>query len=365
MSMQKRKLNIFSLSFLDAITCGFGAVILFYMIIQGSVGRRSGDMTFILRAEVDKLEIEVLEGHKNLVELRNSKEIIEDDVVKASGLSRRVLKDLTVVDEELATFQKDTLAQQEHNNQLKTDLKSLQEGNKRLSAMAPTDDTPGAEVRTFVGDGDRQYLTGLRLGGQRTLILLDASASMLGTRVVNIIRRRNLEPAQRIRARKWRQAVDTVDWILTQLPRESEVQVWSFNTSAQPASRVGGPAWVSAGDRDGLANLMTEVQRLVPENGTNLEAAFAAISSISPRPDNLILLTDGLPTQGTKASSRATINGKQRLKLFNEAVKSLPRSLPVNTVLFPMEGDPGASAAFWQLAIGTDGSYLTPTRDWP
>ena len=137
--MQKRKLDIFSLSFLDAITCGFGAVILFYMIIQGSVGRRTGDMTFVLRAEVDKLEIEVLEGHKNLVELRNSNEIIESDVVKASGLSRRVLEDLTLVEEELATFQKDTLAQREHNNQLKTDLKSLDEGNKRLSAMAPTD----------------------------------------------------------------------------------------------------------------------------------------------------------------------------------------------------------------------------------
>ncbi len=363
--MARRRLDIFSLSFLDAITCGFGAVILFYMIIQGSVGRRAGEMTHDLRAEVDRLEIEVLEGHENLVELRNSKDAVERDIVTASGLSRRVLEDLTQMEEELATFQKDTLARREHLNQLKTDLKSLEEDNKRLSAATPTDDTPGADVRAFVGDGDRQYLTGLRLGDRRTVILLDASASMLGTRVVSIIRTRNLDPAQRVRARKWRQAVDTVDWLLTQLPRESEVQVWSFNTEARPVAADGAAAWVSAGDRTGLANLIAEVRKLVPEDGTNLEGAFAAMATISPRPDNLILLTDGLPTLGSKPSNRATVNGKQRAKLFDDAVKALPRNLPVNTVMFPMEGDPGAATAFWQLAIASKGSFLTPTRDWP
>ncbi|MEM1206049.1 MAG: VWA domain-containing protein, partial [Acidobacteriota bacterium] len=35
----------------------------------------------------------------------------------------------------------------------------------------------------FVGDGDRQYLTGLKLGGERTLVLVDASASMFSTDV--------------------------------------------------------------------------------------------------------------------------------------------------------------------------------------
>ena len=362
--MARRRLNVFSLSFLDAITCGFGAVILFYMIIQSSVGERSGEMTHDLRAEVDELEIEVLEGHKNLVELRNSSLETERDVLAAAGLSRRVLEDLIEVEEELATFSKDTLAKREHLNRLQTDLVSLEESNKRLSAMAPTDDTPGDEVRSFVGEGDRQYLTGLRLGGSRTLILLDASASMLGTRVVNIVRRRNLKPSERVRARKWRQAVDTVDWVLTQLPRSSEVQVWSFNTGARSLAPAVG-TWTSAGDRDGLANLMTEVRRLVPENGTNLEAAFAAAAGIRPAPDNLILLTDGLPTQGSKATKRATVTGRQRVRLYEEAVKVLPRGLPVNVILFPMEGDPRASAAFWQLAISTHGSYLTPTRDWP
>jgi hypothetical protein len=84
-----------------------------------------------------------------------------------------------------------------------------------------------------------------------------------------------------------------------------------------------------------------------------------------PRPDNILLLTDGLPTQGKNKPTKNTISGDERLKLFLQAIKGLPRSVPVNTILFPMEGDPMAAVSFWQLAIDTGGSFLTPTRDWP
>ena len=50
---------------------------------------------------------------------------------------------------------------------------------------APTaspQDAAGQQIRTFKGEGDRQYLTGLKLGGERTLILVDRSASMLSSR---------------------------------------------------------------------------------------------------------------------------------------------------------------------------------------
>ena len=37
-----------------------------------------------------------------------------------------------------------------------------------------------------------------------------------------------------------------------------------------------------------------------------------------PRPDNILLLTDGLPTQGEKKSSKNTISGDKRLKLADD-----------------------------------------------
>ena len=85
----RRRINVFSLSFLDAMTCGFGAVVLFFMIINASFGRKSGRLTGELQGEVNHLEDEVLEGYQNLVELRNSLLEIERENVLTAGLSRR------------------------------------------------------------------------------------------------------------------------------------------------------------------------------------------------------------------------------------------------------------------------------------
>jgi hypothetical protein len=43
----------------------------------------------------------------------------------------------------------------------------------------------------------------------------------------------------------------------------------------------------------------------------------------------------------------------------------LPKSIPVNIILMPMEGDPFAASEFWKLAMETQGSFLAPSRDWP
>ncbi len=54
-----------------------------------------------------------------------------------------------------------------------------------------------------MGEGDRQYLTELKMGGKHVLFLVDASASMLGRTYVNVIRYRNMEDSQKIKAPKW------------------------------------------------------------------------------------------------------------------------------------------------------------------
>ena len=55
----------------------------------------------------------------------------------------------------------------------------------------------------------------------------------------------------------------------------------------------------------------------------------------------------------------------QRLDHFNRAVRQLPNDLPINVILFAMEGDPAAAPAFWVLALRTGGSMLAPSEDWP
>ena len=72
-----------------------------------------------------------------------------------------------------------------------------------------------------------------QLGGKRVLILLDASASMLDETIVNVIRRRNLEPAQRRSAPKWRRALASSEWLIANLPPDSRFQLYRFNTEAE------------------------------------------------------------------------------------------------------------------------------------
>ncbi len=362
---RKRQTNIFSLSLLDCITCGFGALILFHMIVAARAGETFTDITDALQAEVTMREDEVLEGQENLVEARNSLREIERQRVITQGLSTRLLAMLREIEEELATYDRQNVASRAHINKLKADVRSLEEGAKRLSGGPPREEVPGRNVRSFVGDGDRQYLTGLKVGGERIFVLVDASASMLADDIVNAVRRRFLAPEIRMRADKWQQAVKAVDWLAAQLPPKAKYQMYAFDTRARPVVEGTDGVWLEVSDHAQLDKAIAVLRQTAPIGGTSLHHAFAAAKAMTPPPDNIVLLTDGLPTQGERAPRRKTISSKDRLRLLERSLDVLPRRVPVNVILYPMEGDPMASPAFWKVAMATRGSMMTPSSDWP
>ena len=364
--MQRRRFDIFSMSFLDTICCAFGAIVLLYMILNASSGRANDHRTAAARAEADRLENQVLDGYENLVVLTNALKSATTSEAQTQGLSARVLADLEASKEQLAEYNQTTLSRREHINQLKADLKSLEAGNRRLEAGSHSAGAPGTHVAGFKGEGDRQYLTGLKLRGQHTLILVDSSASMMDETLVNIIRLRNMDPARRRAAEKWRSTVATVEWLLSQLAGERQFQLYSFNTTAWPLLKDSAGKWLAASDANALSGALDALHQLVPQNGTSLDNAFAVVASLNPKPDSVILITDGLPTQGKEGPGRGkTIDSDGRLKLFSQAIKGYPTSVPMNVILLPMEGDPQAANAFWIEARRTHGSFLMPARDWP
>lgn len=363
--MARRKTEVFSLSFLDVIACGFGAVVLFYTILSAQAGVQRQQRNDDLQAEVNRLEEEVLEGYRNLVVLRNSLESA-DRAVPTEGLASRIIEETERLKQQLAESDKDTLSKREAIERLKQDLRSLEEGKRRLSAGTPSPGQPGARIKGFVGSGDRQYLTGLKVGGQHILVLVDVSASMMDESVVNVIRLRNMPEVRRMSADKWRRTVGTVDWITSQLPAKSQFQVYAFNTKARALVAGSEGKWLSAGDPNALNDAMTALRKTVPQEGTSLENALAVVTTLTPRPDNLILVTDGLPTQGASPPSlRRTIDGEGRLKHFERAIGRLPGGVPVNVILLPMEGDPLAPSAYWALTRRTKGFFMSPSKDWP
>src|ERR1044072_2808946 len=128
--MARRKTEIFSMSFLDCITCAFGSVVLVYVLINAQGGLRKMSQSKSQRAEVAQLEEQVLEGYQHLVQLRTSMLQTEDEKVKTEGLGPRVLTETERLKVELADSDKETLSRREAMEGLKADLKSLEEGGR-------------------------------------------------------------------------------------------------------------------------------------------------------------------------------------------------------------------------------------------
>jgi hypothetical protein len=186
----KREFNPISLSFLDVMSCGFGAVVLIFLILDHSTSVRNNVTNPDLLAEINLLNDEIDEGEINLVRIRNTLSDVDFDMVEAQGRARSIQEEINNFLEELAQLENTTLAREDSVEKLKADIQSLEEEMERLRAAQ--DSFSGNFIRPYVGDGNRQYLTGLILGGSRILVLVDVSASMLDNTIVNIIRRRNM-----------------------------------------------------------------------------------------------------------------------------------------------------------------------------
>lgn len=363
--MRRRKIEAFSLSFLDCICCAFGAVVLIYMVLAGTSGLTRIERNDELQAEVNKLEEEVLEGTRGLVVLRNTLDKTQSDSATAAARTRTLLEEIDSTRQEALRAGATSMAQRENINRLKADLQSLEQGTRRLQGGAVDRAPAGQQVRAFRGTGNRRYLTGINLKGKRVLFLVDRSVSMVDEDLVEILKLRNQPEGVRRTAPKWRQTLDIADWLTTQLPPGSQFQLYAFNTGAESVLKDQQGKWLDSADPRVLAQAVDSLRALAPVDGTSLLNAFAAIRTLSPLPDQVVLLTDGLPTQGADKPLRKFVNVNQRARLFDEAQRSLPAKVPVDVILLPMQGDLPAPHRFWTLARATGGNFLMPARDWP
>ncbi|MEO8307556.1 MAG: VWA domain-containing protein [Pseudomonadota bacterium] len=363
--MRRRKVEVFSLSFLDCICCGFGAVVLFYTIVAGQAGQQRLDHSNALQAEVNRTEEQVIEGARHLVVLRNTLEKTEIDTRKAAARTTTLLDEVSASRAEALRVGATSMAQRENINHLKADVRSLEEGTRKLQAGAITPAPAGPQVRAFRGTGNRKYLTGINLKGKRILVLIDRSVSMVDEDLVQILKLRNQSPAARRAAPKWRQTMDIADWLSTQFPAGSQFQMYGFNTAAKALVPDTDGKWLDTADPKMLAQAVDKLRGTDPADGTSLINAFAAIRTLTPLPDQVVLVTDGLPTQGTQKPLRKLISVGQRSRLFDEAERSLPKGVPVDVILLPMQGDLPAPHMFWTLARASGGNFLMPARDWP
>jgi hypothetical protein len=170
---------------------------------------------------------------------------------------------------------------------------------------------------------------------------------------------------EKLRAVKWRQVVASVDWLTAQFRQGTEFQIYMFNNDVEPVIKGSDGLWLKADDSTQLDEAIRVLRRTVPENGTNMLAAFQVAGTLSPPPDNIILLADGLPTMEGRTTSQKTVSGRERSSMYRRALRELPGGIPVNVFLYPLEGDYEAPILYWVLANRTGGSFISVSRDWP
>ena len=357
---RRQELQIFNMSFLDCISCGFGATVLVFMLMKHSAPVPDAAAS-VTQAQVSGEEDKLLDDRHKLLVLRAALEDSEKAQQLASKEAERLSK--KIEDARSAMLQKDPGNEDGRARVLilENDLKVLESKVKAMRAAA-ADAGKDAVLQTS-GEARREYLSGLSVEGNRILILVDTSASMLAETIVEAIRRRNMDDATKTASTKWRRSVAAVEWIAAQMPASGQFQIYGFNDTAKPALADSAGKWLpNRGDK--LAAAVKAIRLTAPGGGTSLANAFAVISSLNPAPDHVYLVTDGLPTTDRGGSS-GLASGKDRVRYFNSATARLPNNLPISVVLMPMEGDPKAAAAYWELARNTGGSYFNPSADWP
>jgi hypothetical protein len=357
--VKRREFTIFTLSFLDIMSCGFGAVVLLFMISKHAVTQPMETPTYDYGAEVSALQNELSATNASTAELR------EKVAARAGELERA---------NRAAQAARDALAEEQGKHAppagggardidaLKAAVQKL-ESDKRMLLSQPFDKS--RYVRSIVGEGNREYLTGVQLGGRRILILLDTSTSMLDEEPSKSMRTHLMDADVQRHAPKWRQALATVDWIAAHFPEQSSFQIVGFDTQLHFALPGTEGQWLPVKDSARLDAAVEAIKQRLPGGGNSLARAFGAIEQMNPPPDNVYLITDGLPTQGLEAPTRSIVTGPERLRLFEAVARHVSPNIPINTILLPLKGDPLAASAFWQLARITQGAFLTPSDDWP
>ncbi len=350
---KRRETEVFSLAFLDCICCGFGAVILVFIL------------TVAQKKDVDKADVDA--ARARLSAAQRSVSMTQQDldrlaqVLAAAQLELQDINAQNTQDQlKLSDRKRELLLMLQQTGALKDALHTLLGEKKALPTeeVAPPIPIPNVDRR--------QYLTGVRLQGEFVVFLVRTSGSMLDDNIDAAVARLQDSDDKKREAPKWQRVIQSLEWMLASLGTETRFQILLFNEETTPIIPTRGEEWFSTKDRNTMSEVVTRLNALVPKGGANLERAFTAVRFLPRLPDSIVLLTDGLPTRSDSLLSEGDVDENTRIRFFEIAAKQLPPRIPVSTILFPMlTGDPGAPGLFWELANATRGALVSPAKSWP
>lgn len=349
---RRRDSEVFSISFLDCICCGFGAVLLVFLLTISS------------KSSVDKSVVEdVREQVKKADSDLNTSKAAMEKLAQMLATAQLELDDINAKTKEdqvkLSDRKRELLLMLQQTGILKDALDRLLAEKKAL----PTEDFAPIPIPEI---DRRQYLTGVKLTGEFVVFIVRTSGSMLGETIDDAASRLGGSDDDKREAPKWKRTIYALEWLLATLDPETRFQILFFNEETTPILSNRGDEWFSTKDKPTLTAVLKELHAVVPQGGANLERAFTAIRFLPRLPDSIVLLTDGLPTKSDSLPMEGDVDEGHRVRFFEIAARQLPPRIPVSTILFPLlSGDPGAPGMYWELANATRGALVSPSKSWP
>jgi len=352
MAVKRRSFEVFSLSFLDCICCGFGAMLLLFVLTIGRNADARASIVSTIEETINRLEEQIRQEDATTKSLRDSIRERETRIADARADEQTRRKDITELQDQLALILQEKAAQKE-------ELERLLAQKKDIPKVEEPPPVPIPNVQR------RQYLTGFNFEGKSMLFIVEISGGMLGYSVDEAIAYFGKTDEEKRASPKWRQVVKSVQWVIANLGADQAYQILVFNNEVRPLVPDSENEWFDATDRRQNAEVLRLLGEITPGGGANLERAFLTAREKFPLTETIVLLTDSLPTLSDSYPVSGAADDRDRERMFRAALREVPRKTPVNTILYPMSGDPAAAFLFWQLADSSGGSLISPARGWP
>lgn len=334
--MKRREAQSSALSFIDCICCGFGAVLLLFILTAKS---------------------QIVESQEEATQSLAAEETLQEAIEEAEAKKKALEKDIAALDPQPdanATSVAELAAEQERL------AKAIEDKAEALASLETEAEVVDAVAGLNRPSADQSYLSGLRLRGPRAIILLENSGSMLAedaNSALEIIRN-----GSGANSEKWLRAKAAVRAVLAAIPQGTKVAIFQMNESTTPISGTPNNPYIDPYDNGALLTVLERLEKLEASGGADLSKSLRIIKGLKERASSLLIIGDGLPTAPNP--SGRSLSEADRVHLFNVAMATRP-NFPVNAILFPFEGDPSAAGLFWKLSGRTNGITLIPDNDWP
>lgn len=334
--MKRREAQSSALSFIDCICCGFGAVLLLFILTAKS---------------------QIIDSQEEATQSLAAEETLQQAIEEAEAKQKSLEKDIAALDPQPdanATSVAELAAEQERL------AKAIEDQAEALATLDTKTETVDAAAGLDRPSADQSYLSGLRLRGPRAIILLENSGSMLAEDAKTALETiRNQSGAS---SEKWLRAKAAVRAVIAAIPKGTKVAIFQMNEATSVVSGSAQSPYIDPYDNSALLSTLERLDKLEASGGADLSKALRTIGQLTERPSSLLLISDGLPTAPNP--SQRSLSEADRVKLFKGAMATRP-SYPFNAILFPFEGDPSAAGLYWQLSARTNGIILIPDNDWP